>query len=71
MENRVSWLLIDVEGHEVSVLNGARNILQKFHPRIIIEVQPVNFDKVNTFLAREGYSITRINSIYYYAKKAD
>jgi FkbM family methyltransferase len=26
MENKIDWLLIDVEGFEVNVLNGARNI---------------------------------------------
>jgi len=27
MENKIDWLLIDVEGFEVNILNGARNIL--------------------------------------------
>ena len=27
MENKIDWLLIDVEGFEVNVLNGARNLL--------------------------------------------
>ena len=38
MEYRVDWLIIDVEGFEVNVLNGARNILQKYLPKIIIEI---------------------------------
>jgi FkbM family methyltransferase len=34
---KVDWLKIDVEGHELHVLNGAKKTLEKFHPRILIE----------------------------------
>ena len=69
MENKIDWLLIDVEGFEVNVLNGAINILRKYSPKIIIEVFHHNIDKVNEILRNEGYSITHLFDIYYYAVK--
>ena len=69
MENKIDWLLIDVEGFEVNVLNGARSILRKYSPKIIIEVFHHNFDIVKEILTDEGYSITQLYDIYYYAVK--
>jgi hypothetical protein len=53
-----NFLKIDVEGHEISVLNGARRTLEQHHPTILIEcearhrsdhnVQPV-FDLLQSF----------------------
>ena len=43
--NKVDWLLIDVEGHEVEVLEGAANTLS-ITKRIIIEVELANREKV-------------------------
>lgn len=68
-ENRINWLLIDVEGFEVNVLMGARTILRKYSPKIIIEADHINFEKVNEILKNEGYSITHLYHIYYYAIK--
>ena len=67
MESRVDWLIIDVESFEVNVLNGARKILKKYSPKIIIEVHQNNFGKVNEILTNEKYSITRLYDVYYYA----
>jgi FkbM family methyltransferase len=69
MEYRVDWLIIDIESFEVNALNGARKILKKFSPKIIIEVHQHNFDKVNEILTSEKYSITRLYDVYYYAVK--
>jgi FkbM family methyltransferase len=69
MENKIDWLLIDVEGSEVNVLNGARSILRNYSPKIIIEVFHYNVDKVNEILMKEGYSISQLYDIYYYAVK--
>jgi FkbM family methyltransferase len=69
MESRVDWLIIDVESFEVNVLNGARKILKKYSPKIIIEVDQRNLDKVNKILTNEKYSITCIYDVYYYAVK--
>lgn len=67
MEDRVDWLLIDVEGYEVNVVEGARKVIQRCLPKIIIEIIPENFDKINEILTKEGYSLTHIYGIYYYA----
>jgi FkbM family methyltransferase len=68
---RVDWLLIDVEGYETKVLDGARNILLKDFPKIIVELSPSNLDHVQEMLTKIGYSITQIYdgpvSSYYYA----
>lgn len=36
---RVSLLKVDVEGHELAVLRGARELLERHHPMLIIEVE--------------------------------
>jgi FkbM family methyltransferase len=69
MESKINWLLIDVNGFELNLLNGARNILRRHSPRIIIEPKYYNVDKVNEILIKEGYTTTNIWSIYYYAVK--
>ena len=58
MENRVDWLLIDVLGSEGNVLNGAKSILRKYSPKILIEILPPDFDKIEKILTNEGYSIS-------------
>jgi FkbM family methyltransferase len=69
MESKINWLLIDVNGFELNLLNGARNILRRHSPRIIIEPKYYNVDKVNEILRKEGYTTTNIWSIFYYAVK--
>jgi FkbM family methyltransferase len=68
-ENRVDWLLIDVEGFEVDVLKGASTILRKYHPKIIIEIASYNVKSVNVILKAEGYLITYLFRNYYFAYK--
>jgi FkbM family methyltransferase len=70
-EDRINWLLIDAEGNEINILNGARNIMRKYSPKIIIEIQPENLDAVKKILIEEGpYSITQLNSLVFYARKS-
>ena len=73
-ENKIDWLLIDVVGFEVNVLNGARKILRMYSPKIIIEPLTQNVDKVNEILTEEGYLVTylfryRSNTSMYCYKK--
>jgi FkbM family methyltransferase len=68
-EKRIDWLLIDAEGYEVNVLNGATCTLRKHSPKIIIEIQPENRESVNKILIDKGYSITRLNFLVFYARK--
>jgi FkbM family methyltransferase len=34
---RVDWMKLDVEGAEVEVLKGAKNLISKFHPKVQVE----------------------------------
>jgi FkbM family methyltransferase len=70
-EDRVDWLLIDVEGSEINVLNGARNILRKNSPKIIVEIFRENLESVKNMLAEEGYPVVHVYDIYYYAVKTN
>ena len=37
--NSISFIKIDVEGHEISVLNGAKIIIKRFKPNLLIEIE--------------------------------
>lgn len=45
--NKIDFIKIDVEGYEVNVLNGARKIIAKYKPSILIEVHPVFLENYN------------------------
>jgi Methyltransferase FkbM domain len=62
-------LKIDVEGFEVEVLNGARNIIKLGSPRIIIGVGSENIKTVRKILAQEGYYFSHLFGSNYYAVK--
>ena len=57
---RVDWLKIDAEGHELQVLQGARMLLQRFQPKILYENvaagQGANL-AVGQWLQRNGYRL--------------
>lgn len=60
---RVDVMKVDVEGAELYVLRGAKETLQRFHPRIIIEVVPRQLAEMNTtveqlfsFIEQMGYT---------------
>ncbi len=64
-----SWIKIDVEGCELEVLQGARAIMSKFRPKLIIEVHEcfgISEDTVIQYLAKQGYDSTVITRIYPY-----
>lgn len=53
---RVSMLKIDVEGHELGVLEGAKNVLIRDKPLIFVELlTEENFLTVNSYLNQFGY----------------
>jgi FkbM family methyltransferase len=68
-EDRIDWILLDVEGSELSVLMGAKNMLRKYSPNIIFESYDQNIAKVRQLLENLGYSVRHINFDYYYATK--
>jgi hypothetical protein len=63
-----SVVKIDVEGHELEVLEGAKETLEKHKPMILIELLPhiENSKKARAFLEEMGYTETeeRPESVY-------
>ena len=61
---------IDVEGHEIKVLNGLENTLVNNKVIIQVEIFQTNFQKVNNFLNSLGYKIIfeiKERSNYFYS----
>jgi FkbM family methyltransferase len=63
---RVDAIKIDVEGAEVIVLRGALNTLQRFHPKLAVEVVPrqlasfqATADDLRALLQNAGYNLSR------------
>jgi FkbM family methyltransferase len=59
IDRPVGFIKIDVEGHEISVLRGARRIIENDHPIIMIESErrhhPEAPDNIIRFLSERGY----------------
>ena len=55
---KVDWVKIDVEGAEFEVLQGLKNTLVSFKPRLIVESYET--DRLRSFLEPLGYEVTRI-----------
>ncbi|MBB5283255.1 FkbM family methyltransferase [Rhabdobacter roseus] len=55
---------IDVEGHEMQVLKGAEQLIKRWYPPIIVEVNLVsnNFNAFNGLMKNYGYSLFQIKS---------
>ncbi len=56
-DNNPSLIKIDVEGHEVEVLEGGRNTLTKIKPLLIVESFPPNQRTVLSILQELGYKL--------------
>jgi hypothetical protein len=60
----ISFMKIDVEGHEPSVLRGAVRLLEKEKPVLLIEIErrhnPGAFEEVETLLSGLGYGGWRL-----------
>lgn len=54
-KNKISVIKIDVEGFELHVLQGAKEIIMRDRPIIIAEVFQCNFDRVLTFFKEVNY----------------
>ena len=55
-KGRVSFIKIDVEGHELQVLEGARDTIKRDLPTILIEIDEYDESKVPSLLKELGYS---------------
>ena len=56
----VDVLKIDVEGMEMSVLAGARRVIERFRPLIYIEIANENTPAFSAWLSQAGYRVERI-----------
>ena len=55
--NKNLAIKIDVEGHEFKVLNGMINTLKVNKCILLIEIFKENFEKINTFLIKNNFSL--------------
>ncbi|MDE2095619.1 MAG: FkbM family methyltransferase [Patescibacteria group bacterium] len=57
--DQLNWIKIDTEGAEFAVLEGAKETIQRFHPKIItenhLEIDPMARNNVCEFLKPLGY----------------
>jgi len=65
--DRVALIKIDAEGHELSVLQGAQRLIERCHPRLIVE----GSETTEAWLRERGYQIKRLegspNFVAHYA----
>ena len=62
LKRKVKLIKIDVEGHELEVLNGMKNVLRIHMPIMIIENLEDN-SRIVDFLAEYGYTPVKISDI--------
>ena len=69
-KNKIICLKIDVEGHEIFVLNGLKKIFKNNKIFLQIEIFPNNLTKINRCLKNFNFiKINKINSDYYFKNK--
>lgn len=76
--SRVDFLKMDVEGYEYYALKGMKNMLEKYHPTMLIEFTPLFYKKMDirsedilNFIWDLGYSISDIEYNMTIINKAD
>jgi FkbM family methyltransferase len=60
---KVGFIKIDVEGHELEVLRGAAKTIQQDHPHLLIEVRDENLRQLHALLSEWGYDQTTLQSL--------
>lgn len=57
---KVGFIKIDVEGHEESVLKGAKNLIDRYKPNILVEIEERYnngaFNKLRRFFSERNYN---------------
>lgn len=60
LDRRVSFLKVDVEGHELEVFRGALETLHRHRPNLLVEIEerhsPVPITETFAFLCAQGYA---------------
>ena len=51
----ISFIKIDVEGHEVEALKGSSKTIERWRPTILLEVKEKNTAEVNLYFSRKRY----------------
>jgi FkbM family methyltransferase len=59
----VSFIKIDVEGHEIDVLNGAAETIKRCLPTMVIELNEPTIDHVTNLCASWGYRRMRLEDL--------
>lgn len=68
----IDFIKIDVEGYELKVLEGARGILKRDHPVIMVEIFDSNFQMVDFLLKRLHYKLKlKLENDYIYTANTD
>lgn len=57
LEEPVDFIKIDVEGHELQVLEGMTGIMKTFQPRIYVEVDNSERDQFMAFIVSQNYTV--------------
>jgi len=58
--DRIDLIKIDVEGAEIEVLEGMKEVIMKYHPILIIEVFQKNLEKIKEIFNKHNYNIVKI-----------
>ncbi len=61
--SNVSFIKIDVEGHEIHVLHGAIETIRRDRPQVLLEVKEANEDKVFSFFEVLQYRKCRLEDL--------
>ncbi len=56
---KIDFIKIDVEGWEKQVLLGARKTIDKYRPKMYIEIWDKNYDTINELMNSWGYSLEK------------
>ncbi len=63
LEGPVGFIKIDVEGHELEVLRGAREILRRDLPVLLVEIREANLAPIRELLFPLGYRETTLQAL--------